>query len=104
MRSWDIRRLMAVALVLTTTFVTMPLTAADFSAVRPVIGSVSAIGSVELRGLGISQEGTLFSGDKIRSNEKAYVKVLLATGSKIELGAKTDVTFNRDNRGVQLAM
>src|SRR5207253_4914085 len=104
MRSWDFRRLMAVALVLTTTFVTMPLSAADFSTGRPVIGSVSAVGSVELRGVGISQEGTLFSGDKIRANEKGYAKVLIATGSKIELLEKTDVNVNRDDQGVKIAM
>jgi len=94
---------MAVALVLTTAFVTMPLSAADFATTRPVIGSVNAIGSVDLRGVGIS-EGTLFSGDNIRSNAKGYAKVLIGTGSKIELSEKTDVRVNRDARGVQIAM
>jgi len=103
MRSWDFRRLMAVALVLTTAFVTMPLSAADFSTARPVLGSVNAVGSVDLRGVGIS-EGTLFSGDSIRSNAKGYAKVLIGTGSKIELSEKTDVRVDRDARGVQIAM
>jgi len=104
MRSWNIRSLMAVTLVLTTVFVTMPLSAADFSASRPVIGSVSAVGLVALRGVGISQDGTLFSGDSIRAGEKGYAKVLIGTGSKIELSEKTDVRINRDARGVQIAM
>jgi len=104
MRSWDFRRLMAVALVLTTAFVTMPLSAADFAAARPVLGSVSAVGSVDLRGVGISQDGTLFSGDSIRSHEKGYAKILIGTGSKIELQEKTDVSINRDARGIQIAM
>jgi hypothetical protein len=43
--------------LLATVLVTMPLSAADFSAARPVIGSVSAAGSVDLRGVAISQEG-----------------------------------------------
>jgi len=104
MRSRGFRGLMAVALALTTAFVTMPLTAADFSTTRPVIGSVSAVGSVELRGVGISQEGTLFSGDSVRANMKGYAKVLMGTGSKIELSEKTDVRFNRDAKGIQIAM
>jgi len=104
MLSRELRRLMAVTLVLTTVLVTMPLSAADFSAARPVIGSVSAVGSVDLRGVAISQEGTLFSGDSIRSHEKGYAKVLIGTGSKIELSEKTDVSVNRDVRGVQIAM
>lgn len=104
MLSCDCRRLVAVALVLTTTFITMPLSAADFTSARPVIGSVSAVGSVYVRGVGISQEGTLFPGDSIRANEKGYAKVLLGTGSKIELMEKTDLTVNRDSQGVKIAM
>jgi hypothetical protein len=104
MLSCNYRRLVAVALVLTTTFITMPLTAADFTSARPVLGSVSAVGSVYLRGVGISQDGTLFPGDTIRANEKGYAKVLLGTGSKIELMEKTDLTLNRDSQGVKVAM
>src|SRR5436190_7791903 len=100
----DFRRVVAVALVLTTTFVTMPLSAADFSIARPVIGSVSAVGPVDLRGVGISQEGTLFAGDSIRAREKGYAKVLMGTGSKIELAEKTDVKVSRDEQGVKIAM
>jgi len=104
MLSCDIRKVLAVALLLTTTLITMPVSAADFSAGKPVIGSVSAVGSVDLRGVGISQEGTLFAGDSIRSNEKGYAKVLLGTGSKIELYEKTAVSVNRDAQGVKITM
>jgi len=100
----NMRRMVAVALVITTTFITMPVSAADFPAAKPVIGSVSAVGPVELRGVNISQEGTLFGGDNIRAGQKAYAKVLLGTGSKIELAEKTDVTVNRDAEGVLVAM
>ena len=103
MLSCDFRRLVAVALVLTTTFITMPLSAADFGTVRPVLGSVSAVGRVELRGVGVS-EGTLFSGDSIRSRDKGYAKVLIGTGSKIELSEKTDIDVNRDGQVVKIAM
>jgi len=104
MLSGDYRKLMAVGLVLTTAFITMPVSAADFSNARPVIGSVSAVGSVYLRGVGISQEGTLFAGDSIRANEKGYAKVLLGTGSKLEVTEKSDLTVNRDAQGVKIAM
>jgi len=104
MLSRTIRGLMAVGLASLMVLVTMPLSAADFSTARPVIGSVSAIGSVELRGVGISQEGTLFSGDNVRANVKGYAKVLIGTGNKIELNEKTDVRFSRDAQGIQIAM
>src|SRR5438034_919968 len=104
MLSCDLRRTVAAALVFTTALVTMPVSAADFSTAKSVIGSVSAVGLVELRGVGISQEGTLFAGDSIRAREKGYAKVLLGTGSKIELAEKTDVNVSRDGEAVKIAL
>jgi hypothetical protein len=100
----DVRRMVAVALVITTALVTMPVSAADFTTSKSVIGSVSAVGPVELRGIGISQEGTLFAGDKIRAGQRGYAKVLLGTGNKVELAELTDVSVNRDAQGVKIAM
>jgi len=96
--------MVAVALVITTTFITLPVSAADFTTKKSLIGSISAVGPVELRGVNISQEGTLFEGDHIRAGHKAYAKVLLATGSKLELNEKTDVSLNRDAQGIKIAM
>jgi len=93
-----------VALVIATALVTMPVSAADFTTAKSVIGSVSAVGPVELRGIGISQEGTLFTGDRIHAGQKGYAKVLLGTGTKIELSEQTDVQISRDTQGVQIAM
>jgi FecR protein len=104
MLSCDFRKLLAVALISTTTLITMPISAADLPSTKPVLGSVGVVGSVELRGVGISLEGTLFSGDSIRSHEKGYAKVLLEDRSKIELYEKTDVSVNRDKEGVKIAM
>ena len=104
MFSCDLRKLVAAALVLSTALVTMPLSAADFSTSKSVVGSVSAVGPVQLRGIGISQEGTLFAGDSIRAGQKGYAKILLGTGSKIELSEKTDVNVDHDAQGVKIAM
>jgi hypothetical protein len=104
MVSCDLRKIVAATMVLTTALVTMPLSAADFSTSKSVIGSVSAVGPVELRGIGISQEGTLFPGDSIRSGQRGYAKVQLGTGGKIELGEKTDVKVGRDAQGIKIAM
>ena len=104
MLSRDFRRILAVVLVLTMTFVAMPLSAADFPITAPAIGSVSSVGSVDLRGVGISEETTLFAGDNIRSHEDGTANVLLGTGSKIELSSDTDVNVSRDRLGVKIAM
>jgi hypothetical protein len=82
---------------------TMPVSAADFTTKKSVIGSVSAVGPVELRGIGISQEGTVFEGDSIRAGQKGYAKLLLGT-SKVELSERTEVNVNRDAQGVKIAM
>src|SRR5262249_19342023 len=104
MLSRDFRKMVAVALTLTTVFITTPVSAVDFSTPKSVVGSVTAAGPVELRGIGISQEGTLFAGDNIRSRQKGYAKILLATGSKMELGEQTDLSVNRDTDGIKIAM
>jgi len=96
--------MVAVALVISTVLITLPVSAADFSTTKSVIGSISAVGPVELRGISISQEGTLFTGDSIRAGQKGNAKVLLGSGSKIELAEKTDVSFDRDAQGVKIAM
>src|SRR5215471_6944656 len=96
-------RLIAATLVLMTVFVTMPVSASDLSTSKTVIGSVSAVGPVELRGITISQEGTLFPGDTIRSGQKGFAKVLLGSG-KIELLEKTNISVNRDAQGVKVTM
>jgi hypothetical protein len=104
MLSCDLKKVVAVMMVVMTALVTMPLSAADFSTGKSVIGSVSAVGPVELRGIAISQEGTLFPGDSIRSGQKGYAKVQLGAGGKIELGEKTDVKVGRDAQGIMIAM
>src|SRR5215831_16975074 len=104
MLSRDFRKMVAVALTLTTVFITTPVSAVDFSTSKSVVGSVTAAGPVELRGIGISREGTLFAGDSIRSRQKGYAKILLASGSKMELGEQTDVNVNRDTNGIKIAM
>jgi len=82
----------------------MPLSGADFSKSNPVIGSVKAAGSVELRGVQISREGTLFAGDTIRTRTDGYARLVLSSGDKIEVAQNTDVNVNRDAQGVQIAM
>lgn len=98
------KRFMALALILTITCVTMPVSAADLHKTKPILGSVNAVGRVEVRGVSITDENTLFSGDRIRSLDKAYAKILLTNGSKLELAEKTDININPDGKTIQIAM
>ena len=69
-----------------------------------LIGSLSATGSVELRGVAISRDGTLFSGDTIRTHSDGYASVALSGGQQIELGGDTDVRVEAGGEEVEIAM
>jgi hypothetical protein len=81
---------------------TAPLSAAEI-ATPANIGSVSAVGSVQLRGVGIS-EGTLFSGDSLNVARGAYAKVVLTTGSKVEVDGNSNVKVSKDADVVTIQM
>jgi hypothetical protein len=78
----------AVTLVLLLITYTMPLSASDPQS-KQALGSVNVVGSVELRGIPLRTEGTLFAGDQIRVNDGGYAKLLFANGQKLEAGPKT---------------
>jgi hypothetical protein len=82
---------------------TMPLSAAEVARTAS-IGSVSAVGAVDLRGVRISGDGTLFSGDRVNVLPGALAKVAFGTGPKIEVGAGSDVTVTREADKVQVNM
>ena len=83
---------LSVALLFSLVVATTPLSASDFSS-KSVLGSVSAVGTVDLRGAQIPDEATVFSGDRLTSGAGAYAKVLLANGQKVEVAANTALKF-----------
>jgi hypothetical protein len=83
---------------------TMPLSAADGVSRATSIGQVSAHGAVDLRGVRIDGDGTLFSGDRMNVGSGAYAKVALGAGPRIEVGSGSDVTLTRDADNVQVNM
>ncbi len=98
-----LRKSVAVALALTLTFITMPVSGADLTTGK-ALGSVTAIGAVELRGVALSQEGTLFAGDSIRSLEKGFAKIALNGGNKIEMDQKAQVQVATDAQGARVLL
>jgi hypothetical protein len=95
-------RLTALSLVLLLTF-TLPLTAADKTA-HATIGSVSSVGSVQLRGVALSTDGTLFSGDRLNVGPGSYARVIAGTGHKLEVGSNSDVVVSREGDNTNLEM
>lgn len=83
---------------------TMPLSAANGTSRATSIGQVSAIGVVDLRGVRINGDGTLFSGDRVNVGAGAYARVTLGAGPKLEVGSGSDVTVTRESDSVQVNM
>lgn len=102
MRLRFITRFLALSLAILMLGATAPVSAAEFASPAN-IGSVSAVGSVQLRGVGIS-EGTLFSGDRLNVAPGAYAKVVLGAGPKVEVGENSNVTVSKDSDAVSIQM
>jgi hypothetical protein len=102
----NIRSLRSVALSLVVLMVvyTIPVSAEEVGSRAASIGSVSAIGSVELRGVGIDGDGTLFSGDRMKVGSRAYARVALGAGRNFEVASGSDVTITREANSIQIHM
>ena len=78
--------------------------ASEISPSKTVLASVSAVGAVEVRGIPIKQDATIFSGDRVRVGDKGYAKLSFTAGHKIELTEKTDITVTNTRTGVELSL
>jgi hypothetical protein len=98
------RNLTSLLLVLLLVFATMPapVSASNIPSPTSSLGSVSGTGTVEVRGVAVRQEGTLFPGDRVRTGSKSYAKVILVNGNKVELSSDTAFTVNRANQEIRL--
>lgn len=87
---------LAIVLLLTTT----PVVAEDIS--KLPLGSLGGVGRVQLRGVDISQEGTLFAGDHVRVGEKAFAKVGFVDGNRLTSSGTSDFIVRRGGQGVEI--
>ena len=83
---------------------TFTLFAAEVPARSATVGSLNAVGSVTLRGVGVTGDGTVFSGDRLKVDRGGYAKVSLGAGPKIELAAGSDLTFLSDTKNLQVLL
>jgi hypothetical protein len=71
------------------------IVAADVSPSNRILGSVSGVGDVQLRGTPLAALGTIFSGDHIQTGHKTYASVTLSSGTKAELGSYTEFVVSQ---------
>jgi hypothetical protein len=94
---------LSLILVLSTIITTTPISASELAG-KGVIGSVSVVGAVELRGVPLAQEATLFLGDQLRVADKGYAKVTLVNGQKLEIGSNSDATLSGRAGKIELSL
>src|SRR5437762_608253 len=83
---------------------TAPVSTGQVLPKKPVLGSVSTTGGVQLRGAGVYGESTVFSGDQISSGADGSANILLGRGQKLILDHSTDINVAQEGRGIQVRM
>src|SRR5215471_14040895 len=71
---------------------------------RIAIGSVQGVGNVELRGVSVAREGTLFPGDTISTRTNSLSHLMLANGSKVELFNNTQCTVKDGDQHITVRL
>jgi hypothetical protein len=94
---------MALVVAVFTVLSTAPVSAAELAAPAAVVGSVSSVGTVQLRGVRIAQDATLFAGDTVRSSD-GYAKLSLTAGHRVELGPNSQIIVNDGALAPQIAL
>lgn len=92
--------LLTFVLVISTT----PISAADLPRTKAALGFIAGAGNVQLRGLTINHEATLFSGDAIRIGSKSHARVMLVNGNQVELFGDTKSDLLRIEDKVRLTL
>lgn len=87
-----LHKLTVVVLMFATFLATTPVSAAELTT-KTALGSISAVGSVDLRGVTVAGEGTLFTGDQVSVGSRSGAKIALVNGQKIVLDQLTNLTF-----------
>jgi hypothetical protein len=99
-----LRNATALVLMLVLEIVPITLTSADFSTGTGSLGSVTGSGTLLLRGIGVRQVGTVFSGDSIRTGDKSHASLVFADGNRVQLASNTTFVTNRNNQIVQVLL
>jgi hypothetical protein len=96
-------RFVAGSLVLLLSVCTIPLSAAELNSKATSLGALTAVGSVQLRGVSVN-EGTVFSGDRLSVAPGSYARVATANGQKLEVGSGSDVQVTSEGKNLRVQM
>jgi len=85
-------------------FMSPMLISAKDIASRRAVGSVRAAGNIQLRGVSVAREGTLFFGDTIATGTESRAELIIADGSKVELLNNTQCVLKDDNQHITVRL
>jgi hypothetical protein len=71
-------------------------------AILVIAGAISAVGSVNLRGIPITRDGTVFSGDRIQVGPASYARLSVGKGVVLEAGAGADLTLTLEGKEMRV--
>src|SRR5262245_58933017 len=99
-----VRQLVSGLLIVALSVATAPFSFADVKKLT-LLGTVTTTaGAIQLRGVPVAVEGTLFSGDRISSCSKASARVTLAQGPQLVLGPNTDLTVEKNGSSLKIVV
>ncbi len=82
----------------------IPITLASADLSTGIVGTITGSGTLLLRGVGVRQVGTVFSGDNIQTGDKSQANLIFANGNRVQLASNTTFVTNRHIQIVQVSL
>ncbi len=99
-----LRNATALLIILLLGVIPVPFESAEFSTANGVVGAITGSGTLLLRGIGVLQVGTVFSGDTIQTGDRSQANLIFANGNRVQLASNTNFVANRNNQVVQVSL
>jgi len=88
------KKVVAITMLVATFCVTTPVSAAELTN-SSSLGSVTAVGDVSVRGVNITQDGTVFAGDKVAVGSKGSARIILVNGRQVIMNQGSELTVSQ---------
>lgn len=93
------RTVTACLLVTLLVITSVPIQASELTGRDPILGSVRAVGTVQVRNVAVTHETTMFAGDQIHTGPKSYAGIAMSNGTKVQLISDSDFVVTSTKSG-----
>jgi len=77
----------------------VPIQAGELTGRDSILGSVRAVGTVQVRNVAVTRETTMFAGDQIHTGPKSYAGIAMSNGTKVQLISDSDLVVTTTKSG-----